>query len=132
MPVNKKLYPKNWDAIATDVKTSANWQCQSCQKFCRKPKEPLLTFIKRAFNLSSDEWHEAFNYPQRFTLTCAHYPDSNPSNCSLSNLIALCSVCHLRLDTKLHVENRKRNKLKKQKLEQKLAGQQNLPLEVPH
>lgn len=41
--------------------------------------------------------------PIQVVLTIAHYPDKHPSNCDPANLLALCQLCHLRLDSDDHV-----------------------------
>lgn len=104
MPMQRHLYPANWDAIALQVKTDANWQCQQCRKECRRAKESLSDFITRV--------EEAVEKPTRFTLTVAHYPDPNPANVAKDNLLALCAPCHLRLDATLHAATRRRNRVK--------------------
>jgi len=37
--MDRKRYPKNWNAIALEVKSEANWQCQDCGKPCRRPQQ---------------------------------------------------------------------------------------------
>lgn len=104
MPMQRHLYPANWNAIALEVKTDADWQCQQCGKECRRANESLTDFITRV--------GAAADKPRRFTLTVAHFPDMNPANVSKGNLLALCAPCHLRLDAVLHAASRRRNKAK--------------------
>jgi hypothetical protein len=33
MPMDRKLYPPNWDAIASGIKVEVNWCCEGC---CRR------------------------------------------------------------------------------------------------
>lgn len=128
MPMNRKLYPKNWNAIALQVKEEANWHCQNCDRPCRMPGEPLDQFIDRLFKdqrirmydfyqrdsanglvyrLLSSELAYIFK-PGQFVLTVAHL-NHDPSNNSPDNLRALCSVCHLRYDAIPHARSRRRN-----------------------
>ena len=86
MPMNRKLYPANWNEIAFFVKESAGWKCENCGLQCRKPGEPFDTHKR--------------------TLTVSHQ-NHNPQDCRLENLKALCSACHLRYDAKHHAETRK-------------------------
>lgn len=79
MPMNRKLYPANWDEISREVKDRAGWRCQLCGKDCRPPGEPLDT--------------------HRNTLTTAHL-DHDPTNHDTARLAALCAPCHLRYDGK--------------------------------
>lgn len=67
---------------------------------------------------------EASKFPMRFSLTAAHYPDPTPSNCDRNNLIALCTVCHLRLNAVQHAISRKHNK----RIALEKQGQQQLVL----
>ena len=74
MPMNRGLYPANWEEIAAAKKAAAGWKCERCGKQCRKPGEPFDTHAR--------------------TLT-VHHIDRDPGNCSPDNLIALCAGCHL-------------------------------------
>lgn len=31
MPMDRSRYPANWEAIALEIKTSANWHCDHCR-----------------------------------------------------------------------------------------------------
>ncbi|MCC5661350.1 HNH endonuclease [Nostoc sp. XA010] len=80
MTFTYSLYPDNWSEIATDVKQQAQWRCQKCGLHCIAPGEKTshLTRSKRRV----------------YTLQVHHW-DRNPANNHRSNLIALCSACHL-------------------------------------
>ena len=91
MPMQRELYPDDWEEIALAKKHAACWKCEVCGKQCRKPGEPFTTHRK--------------------TLTVAHL-DHNPANCVGDNLKAMCAPCHLRYDAKHHAETRKRRKEK--------------------
>lgn len=77
MPMDRSRYPRNWESIAFVIKHKADWKCQECGLDC--------TPIK-----ISDRSLRA-----KKTLT-VHHQDYNPENNHESNLIALCSACHLR------------------------------------
>lgn len=83
MPMNRKLYTPDWDAIARKVKEQANWTCQHCDKKCLEPHQ-----VAEAHKKDVRTW-------AIYTLT-VHHLDHHPPNCDPSNLIALCSVCHRR------------------------------------
>lgn len=71
------------------------------------------------------EWHPSVaSKPRRYTLTVAHL-DQIPTNNDPSNLMALCSVCHLQHDRPYQRANRL--------LYQELVGQLNLfyPIVLP-
>ena len=89
MPMQRELYPADWDKIAFAVKEDAGWKCQKCGKQCRKPGEPLDTHKR--------------------TLTVAHL-NHIPQDVSPENLMALCAPCHLRYDAKHHAETRRKKK----------------------
>jgi hypothetical protein len=111
MPMNRKLYPKNWDEIARTIKTQVNWHCESCDRPCRTPGEIDEDLIDRISNYHEwvkdlyeeiqDDEHGVVHIPKltRFTLTVAHL-DHIPENCDRSNLRAWCTVCHCRYDLK--------------------------------
>lgn len=87
MPMQRELYPSDWERIAYCKKEDVGWQCEVCGKQCRMPGEPFVS--------------------HKFTLTVAHL-DHNPANCADENLKAMCAPCHLRYDAKHHAETRKR------------------------
>ena len=86
MPMDRSLYPANWDEIALYVKEKADWKCQVCGKQCRRPGEKFDTHKR--------------------TLTVAHL-NHIPMDCRDENLKAMCAVCHLKYDAKHHAETRK-------------------------
>lgn len=90
MPMNRSLYPKNWEQITFLVKEKAGWKCECCGKQCRKPGEPFDTHKR--------------------TLTVSHQ-NHIPQDVSNENLKALCAPCHLRYDAKHHAKTRK-NRIK--------------------
>jgi 5-methylcytosine-specific restriction endonuclease McrA len=83
MPMNRKLYPPDWDAIAFSIKEAANWTCQKCSKKCLEPHQ-----VFEEYKRDRSMW-------AIYTLT-VHHIDHVPANCDRKNLIALCSVCHRR------------------------------------
>lgn len=121
MPMNRSLYPKNWDEIARSVKDSSQWRCQECDRLCRMPGESLNDFLDRLLDVSvPDDLYELDDDEEfgnrlmagRFVLTVAHL-NHDPSDNSPGNLRALCSVCHLRHDAAHHARSRKSNRLKR-------------------
>lgn len=111
MPMDKSLYPSDWDAIATAVKQAADWRCVECGRPCRRPGESLDNLITRIEvdhpDWHSDLWetveddefglHDAPVKTGRFVLTVAHL-NHIPSDCRPENLLALCAPCHCRYD----------------------------------
>lgn len=116
MPINPKDYADNWNDIALQVKTAANWTCQNCDRPCRRPGELPTDFQDRLTELAQDlvgapcwvdELFETIADDElgliekpkyaRFILTVAHL-DQNLQNNAPENLKALCSVCHLHHD----------------------------------
>lgn len=85
MPMNRKLYPGDWESIALAKKEASDWKCEVCGKQCKRPGEPFTS--------------------HKQTLTVAHL-DHNPQNCADENLLAMCAPCHLRYDAKHHAETR--------------------------
>lgn len=77
MPMNRALYPDDWDDIATAIKEAAGWRCEHCGKQCRRPDEPFDTHKR--------------------TATVAHLNHCE-ADCRPENLACLCAPCHLAYD----------------------------------
>ena len=75
MPIDRSLYPADWDKIARQVKEEADWICQTCGQQCYRPGEKVAA--------------------TRFVLT-VHPRDHDPRNNDPDNLVALCTPCHLK------------------------------------
>lgn len=88
MPMNRKDYPKEWEAIRREVLERAEHRCELCDA---KNYEP--------------HWKTG----SKVILT-VHHKDSNKKNNNKLNLIALCQRCHLKLDIEKHVKKRKEPK----------------------
>ncbi|NJP11413.1 MAG: HNH endonuclease [Leptolyngbyaceae cyanobacterium RU_5_1] len=96
MPMQRDLYPNNWDAIALAVKEESGWSCEFCGSSCMQPGESWTDFLIRM------NWtiaHCKVARPRQYMLTCAHL-NHIPPNCDRSNLKALCNPCHCRYDLK--------------------------------
>ncbi len=138
MPIDRSLYPDNWEAIAHSIKTAANWTCEGCGKPCRPPGVKLVDveqwltehhpqWLSELYEEIHDEELGAVTItkPQRFTLTTAHL-DHNPANCDRQNLKALCAPCHLILDGSDWNRTRKAREMK----QRERHGQLTLDLEL--
>jgi len=113
MPMNRALYPENWEAIALEIKEAANWTCQNCGRPCRRLGVSWDDFADWIFNKSPAWWSELeeevydnqtgeWGYVpkvQRFTLAVAHL-NHHPEDSRPENLKALCTPCHCRYDLK--------------------------------
>jgi hypothetical protein len=101
MPMDRKLYPPNWDAIAGEIKAEVNWCCEFCGRACIRPGESVEEFcdrIRTTDNLDECPVVADFRaYPRRWIITVAHL-DHVPGNCDRANLKALCNPCHCRYD----------------------------------
>ena len=101
MPMDRKLYPPNWDAIATGIKVEVNWCCEFCGRACIRPGEPDEEFCDRISTTANlDECPDVADFrafPRRWMMTVAHL-DHVPGNCDRANLKALCNPCHCRYD----------------------------------
>jgi hypothetical protein len=105
MPMDRSLYPDNWDELALAIKTEANWCCTECGRPCRQPGEAISALYERL----PDSWKVSLWWetigdireprPGRFKLTVAHL-DHVPQNCDRTNLKALCAPCHGTYDLK--------------------------------
>lgn len=98
--MDRKLYPPNWDAIASGIKAEVNWCCEFCGRACLRPGESVEAFCDRIRTTDLDECPvvaDFMAYPRRWLITVAHL-DHVPGNCDRSNLKALCNPCHCRYD----------------------------------
>ena len=75
-------YPNNWTEIATTVKQAAGYRCNRCGLKCLPPNNSY-----RHLELSL----------RRKLSAQVHHLDGNPARNDTSNLICLCSGCHLRM-----------------------------------
>ncbi len=75
-------YPDNWTEIAATVKQSAGYRCNRCGLKCLPPNNSY-----RHLDLSL----------RRKLSAQVHHLDGNPARNDTSNLICLCSGCHLRM-----------------------------------
>ena len=108
MPMDRSLYPDNWDELAYAIKDEVNWCCEACGRPCRRPDEPREAAIFRLTLTEhptvSELWEPSGAGPAvsrlgRFKLTVAHL-DHVPQNCDRANLKALCAPCHGTYDLK--------------------------------
>ncbi|MEM7537435.1 MAG: HNH endonuclease [Chloroflexota bacterium] len=130
MPMQRELYPDDWDKIALGVKVAANWTCTQCGRPCREPKRDWAEFIHTLRTEHGDEMaNEVTIKPVRFVLTVAHL-DRNPANSDESNLKALCTVCHLRYDAPHNAQNATKTRRRKREQRAKEAGQLKLFFDV--
>jgi hypothetical protein len=131
MPMDKSLYPKDWDAIALAIKTEVAWACEECGRPCRHPGESVEALLNRLYGTAwAQDLYEVVDdpveglvsipHPQRFCLTVAHL-DHHPEHCDRANLRAWCAPCHCRYD--LRAMDTKR------RLKSERAGQLTLTLE---
>ncbi|OUC11582.1 MAG: hypothetical protein B0A82_26885 [Alkalinema sp. CACIAM 70d] len=132
MPMDRTLYPRDWDTIARSIKDAANWTCVECGRPCRRPGESdfeLCDRIAEHFPQWEDDLAVTIDDEEmgpidvlklgRFTLTVAHL-NHIPQDCRPENLRALCAPCHCRMDLKAMATKRR---LKAERL-----GQLNLGL----
>lgn len=127
---DRKLYPDNWEQLALDIKTAANWCCVECGRPCRRPDEGWGDLVDRVRDSpwEPDLYDEYFDDElgrclrakfDRFTMTVAHL-NHDPTDCRAENLRALCTVCHCRYDL---AQMGLKKRLKKERL-----GQLSLPV----
>lgn len=107
MPIDLKLYPKNWKQISTMVRDRAGQKCELCGapnktyvvRFNTGRVSPLWRIAKDSDIFGSE------NGLVKIVLT-VHHIDGNRQNNGKHNLIALCQRCHLRLDREKHIRKR--------------------------
>jgi hypothetical protein len=101
MPMDRSLYPPNWDEIAARIKDEVDWCCEFCGRTCMRPGESAEDFIKRISTTESPEdcptVADFTAFPRRYVLSVAHL-NHVPGDCERGNLKALCTSCHCRYD----------------------------------
>jgi 5-methylcytosine-specific restriction endonuclease McrA len=75
-------YPANWAEIAAAVKQAAGYRCNNCGLKCLPPTESYK--------------HLELSLRRRLSAQ-VHHIDGDTSNNHRSNLVCLCSGCHLRM-----------------------------------
>ncbi len=73
-------YPANWTEIATEIKLSVGYHCNRCGLKCLPPAHSYR--------------HLELSLRRRLSAQ-VHHIDGNPSHNDRSNLVCLCSGCHL-------------------------------------
>ena len=75
-------YPKNWKMLALSIKIQSDYLCKICDKQCYRPGE-----------IPKDQ-------PRSYwtgNVLQVHHRNFDRSDNRLSNLIPICSECHLRI-----------------------------------
>jgi hypothetical protein len=72
------LYPDNWRVLAAEIKDANHWQCQECQRQCRRPGEMWIGW--------------------EYELTVAHYDQCYEEDAVF--LACLCVACHFAHDAR--------------------------------
>lgn len=113
MPIsrnNKARYPSNWHDIRTSILNRAENKCEICDvvnySIGYRNEEKAFIMCDPCLNTQGKKFI-------KIILTTAHVYDENPENCENWNLLALCQMCHNRLDGKRRAvraaETRKNN-----------------------
>ena len=134
MPMNRDLYPDNWQQIRQQILDRANHKCEWCgvENYAIGARSIDGTFIPQSeleANIYNDDWYwlhfESMDYPKTFkiVLTIAHvgvpkFPGdtgdkTDKMDCRPNNLVALCQKCHLTYDIDEHVANARQTRERK-------------------
>lgn len=121
MPINYKLYHKNWKTeIRPAILSRANNSCEQCEvenyTVGYWDKSGKFWTAEKCIDLLEETEYDIFEHelshipidknPVKVVLTISH-TDHDISNNYYSNLKALCQICHNRHDSKYRSENRK-------------------------
>lgn len=104
MPMQRHLYPHDWEQISKRARKRAGWRCE--WPGCERKQGDVI---------------QGRRGPYRVVLTVAHL-DHNPANCDPANLRAWCQPHHLAYDAKHHA----RSAAKTRRKHQRDAGQLDL------
>lgn len=148
MPMDRSLYPHDWDVIAKEVKNRANWHCEECglahgAVIIRDSLRPS----EYQHQDSSGVWIDMDGLPLlesevwlapaiKVVITVHHIgtdkPDGTPGDPydkmdnRPENLKALCQRCHLLADLDNHIRASKATRQKKLQERRQAAGQKGL------
>lgn len=133
MPIDYKLYPKNWK---TEIRPAILERANNCCEFCKAKNGHIylrgvwdgcecyqdmdgnIFASTDGMKIGSDYLGEVFvgnkHVSVKIVLTIAHL-DHDITNNDYSNLKALCQKCHLNYDMKHHIINRKESAQKRKK-----------------
>lgn len=114
MPMKyRSKYPDNWNKLAREIKAANHWQCQACDRECQKPGEAYRG--------------------GRNVLTVAH-ADPHSYDAPEALLVAICTVCHLRMDSPHRGVLRQVNAVEREQAQarkRREAGQREFELQFP-
>lgn len=132
MPMNRKLYPANWEEMSARLKAEVGNQCEQCgapngRWIQRKRDNPMDFAVVDSDDpddgtvsvVQNEEWEDRIVFVQ---LGVAHL-DQNPANNERSNLRVLCRRCHLVYDNPFHQVKARRTRLMKKQQAKLEAGQ---------
>ncbi|MFN0108522.1 MAG: hypothetical protein ACKVZH_06675 [Blastocatellia bacterium] len=120
MPMNRKLYPKNWREISSFIRFErAKGKCEECGA----PHNGLRDGAQYFDESFAESFPHLAEEMTRIVLTTAHLgidkPDGTPGDrsdtmdCRPENLKALCQRCHLAFDRSDNINRRRINRRKK-------------------
>lgn len=121
MPIDYSEYPPNW---FTEIRPAILSRADNCCEDCGVKNGSIILRDKHSFRyicetewqFIKDEERKGFNHLKaikncgftKIILTIAHLDhDKENHSVELDRLKALCQKCHLNLDLKRHIENRK-------------------------
>jgi 5-methylcytosine-specific restriction endonuclease McrA len=113
MPCDYKQYPENWKWLSRQIISDAGNRCELCyapngEEIYRDKGCTYPWAIAEELDCVQFHKHKII----RVVLT-VHHIDSDKSNNTKQNLIALCQRCHLRLDLQKHMKNRREKNITK-------------------
>jgi 5-methylcytosine-specific restriction endonuclease McrA len=107
MPMNRGLYPANWDEISRRIRERDGQKCKECgvkngAVGCRDQDGNFYT--EEEIDRDGIAPGAILGKVIKIVLTVAHL-NNTPMDCRDENLKSLCQRCHLKLDAPLHQAN---------------------------
>lgn len=106
-PENRKLYPVNWRAISRRIRFErAGGRCECTGQCLPGGGRHVCGCPEYPNRCTAIHGRKHPRTGARVVLTVAHL-DHDPRNCADKNLLALCQLCHNRMDAQHRADGRK-------------------------
>ncbi|MBN8594027.1 MAG: hypothetical protein J0M33_19890 [Anaerolineae bacterium] len=143
MPMNRKLYPPDWETLALKIRLERGNVCQDCG--VGNGLVIIRSHVDGSRYIVLDDDDGSYYYPEGTRIRLSEVPDEfdmahvrvvlsvghldhNPANNAPENLRVMCQRCHNRYDAKKRAASRHKTRINNRRKERAEAGQLELEL----